>query len=86
MAETRVVTLNLVTVTVAPMGRYQNSGAKTGTLDIKLPSQVGHPLLPADILVQFDDVEGIQLGRGVFDGMGVVTSFVKRHNKKYVTL
>ena len=54
------------------MGRYQNSGAETGTLDIKVLSQVGHPLLPADILVQFDDVEDIQLGRGVFDGMGVV--------------
>ena len=54
------------------MGRYQNSGAETGTLDIKVLSQVGHPLLPADILVQFDDFEDIQLGRGVFDGMGVV--------------
>ena len=54
------------------MGRYQNSGAETGTLDIKVLSQVGHPLLPADILVQFDDVEDIQLGRGVFDEMGVV--------------
>ena len=54
------------------MGRYQNSGAETGTLDIQVLSQVGHPLLPADILVQFDDVEDIQLGRGVFDGMGVV--------------
>ena len=42
------------------MGRYQNSGAETGTLDIKVLSQVGHPLLPADILVQFDDVEDIQ--------------------------
>ena len=54
------------------MGRYQHSGAETGTLDIQVLSQVGHPLLPADILVQFDDVEDIQLGRGVFDGMGVV--------------
>ena len=54
------------------MGWYQNSGAETGTLDIQVLSQVGHPLLPADILVQFNDVEDIQLGRGVFDGMGVV--------------
>ena len=54
------------------MGRYQNSGAESGTLDIEVLSQVGHPLLPADILALFDDVEDIQLGRGVFDGMGVV--------------
>ena len=60
------------------MGRYQNSGEGTGTLDIKVLSQVGHPMLPADTLVQFDDVEDMLLGRGVFDGMGVV----KRHNKK----
>ena len=54
------------------MGRYQNSGAETGTLDIKVLCHVGRSWLPADILVQFDDVEDIQLGRGVFDGMGVV--------------
>ena len=54
------------------MGRYQNSGVGTGTLDIKVLSQVGHPMLPADTLVQFDDVEDMLLGRGVFDGMGVV--------------
>ena len=51
------------------MGRYQNSGVGTGTLDIRVLSQVGHPMLPPDTLVQFDDVEDIQLGRGVFDGM-----------------
>ena len=67
------------------MGRYQNSGAETGTLDIKVLSQVGHPLLPADILVLFDDVEDIQLGRGVFDGMGVVI-ICKKVQKKSVTL
>ena len=47
-------------------------------IDIKVLSQVGHPMLPADTLVQFDDVEDMLLSRGVFDRMGVV----KRHNKK----
>ena len=47
------------------MGRYQNSGVGTGTLDIKVLSQVGHPMLLADTLVQFDDVEDMLLGRGV---------------------
>ena len=37
------------------MGRYQNSGVGTGTLDIRVLSQVGHPMLPPDTLVQFDD-------------------------------
>ena len=54
------------------MERYPNSGAGYGTFDIKVLSQVGHPILPADTLVQFDDVEDMLLGRGVFDGMGVV--------------
>ena len=54
------------------MGRYQNPGARTGTLDIKVLSQVGHPLLPADFFVQFDDDEDMLLGKGVFDGMGVI--------------
>ena len=54
------------------MGRYQNSGAGTGTLDIKVLSQVGHPLLPADILVQFHDVDDMLLARRVFDGMVIV--------------
>ena len=54
------------------MGRYQNSGAETGTLDIKILSQVGHPLLPDDILVLFDDIADMLLGRGVIDGIGVI--------------
>ena len=68
------------------MGRYQNSGAKSGTLDIEVLSQVGHPLLPADILVQFDDVEDMLLGKGVLDGMGVIICKKKGTRKKYVTL
>ena len=44
------------------MGRYQNSRDGTGTLDIKVLSQVGHPLLPADILVQFDDIADMPRG------------------------
>ena len=54
------------------MGRYQNSGAETGTLDIQVLSRVGHPLLPADILVQFHDVDDMLLVRRVFDGMVIV--------------
>ena len=38
-------------------------------------------MLPADTLVQFDDVENMLLGRGVFDGMGVE----KRLHKKVCT-
>ena len=33
---------------------------------------LGHPLLPADILVQFHDVDDMLLVRRVFDGMGIV--------------
>ena len=39
------------------MGRYQNSGAGSGTFDIKVLSQVGHPLPPAEFHVKFDDGE-----------------------------
>ena len=54
------------------MGRYQNSGAGTGTFDIKFLSQVGHPLPPAEFHAHFDHSEDMLLGRGIFDGIGVV--------------
>ena len=54
------------------MGRYQNSGAGTGTFDIKFLSQMGHPLPPAEFQAHFDHSEDMLLGRGVFDGIGVV--------------
>ena len=46
------------TVTV---GRYQNSGAGTGTFDIKFLSQVGHPLPPAEFHAHFDHSEDMLL-------------------------
>ena len=52
------------------MGRYQYSGAGTRTFDIKVPSQVGHPLPPAEFHAHLD--EDMLLGRGVSDGIGVV--------------
>ena len=67
------------------MGRYQNSGAGTGTFDIKVLSQVGHPLPPAEFHAHFDDSEDMLLGRGVFDGISVV-SFRKGTLKKYATI
>ena len=63
------------------MGRYQNSGAGTGTLDIKVLSQVGHPLPPAEFHVKFDDGEYMLLGRGEFDGICVVIIW-KRYNQE----
>ena len=56
----------------ATVGRYQNSGAGTGTLDIKVLSQVGHPLPPSEFNIQFDDGEDMMLGRGLFNGIGLV--------------
>ena len=38
------------------MGRYQNSGAGTGTFDIKVLSQVGHSLPPAEFHAHFNDI------------------------------
>ena len=64
------------------MRKYkQNSGAGTGTLDIKVLRQVGHPLPPAEFHVKFDDGEDMLLGRGEFDGIRVVIIW-KRYNQE----
>ena len=47
------------------MGRYQYSGAGTGTFDIKVLSQVGHSLPPAEFHAHFNDSEDMLLGRDV---------------------
>ena len=60
------------------MGRYQNSGAGTGTFDIKVLSQVGHSLPPAEFHAHFNDREDMLLGREVF----VFFSIRKRHYKE----
>ena len=60
------------------MGRYQNSGAGTGTFDIKVLSQVGHSLPPAEFHAHFNDSEDMLLGREV----SVLFSFRKRHYKE----
>ena len=46
----------------------------TGTFDIKVVCKVGHPMPPAEFHAHFDDGEDtlLVLGRGVFDGIGVV--------------
>ena len=60
------------------MGRYQNSGAGTGTFDIKVLSQVGHSLPPAEFHAHFNDSEDMLLGREVI----VLFSIRKRHYKE----
>ena len=60
------------------MGRYQNSGAGTGTFDIKVLSQVGHSLPPAEFHAHFNDSEDMRLGTEV----SVLFSFRKRHYKE----
>ena len=57
----------------------------TGTFDIKVLCQVGHPMPPAEFHAHFDDSEDMLLGRGVFDGISVV-SFRKGTLKKYATI
>ena len=46
---------------------------------------MGHPLPPAELHAHFDDSEDMLLGRGVFDGISVV-SFRKGTLKKYATI
>ena len=60
------------------MGQYQNSGAGTGTFDIKVVSQVGHSLPPAEFHAHFNDSEDMLLSREV----SVLFSFRKRHYKE----
>ena len=71
----------LMKVHTVTVGQYQNAGDGTGTDDIKVLSQVGHSLPPAEFNAHFDDSEDMLLGRGIFDGISVV-SFRYRYNKE----